>query len=676
MKKVFKKLTIGILALLVIAVPLIYLTLLNSRPAQAAWYDDSWAYRQAITVTNSGSAQTNFEKMFKIDTSTLVTAGKLQTNCNDLRLTNQAGKLLKHYISNGCNSTFTSVWVIIDSLPANTSTVYMYYGNPSAPSGQVTSDQFTSLTGLIGYWSMDDGSGTSVTDSSANTLTGTWNGTGSPHWDSGKYGQAGVFYRGAFPNHDFITVPDSNTLDQTTDITVEAWIKADVNNVWQGIISKDEYSGAIPNGTQRGYSFAINSDGKFQIRIHGDVNGTTWKQIISTNAISTGTWYHVVFTYNSTNLTLYINGSSDAGTASSAGSMTTLYANLARLAIGSLNGGYEQAGVDPYMDGMIDDVRIYNTTRTASQISSDYSVAIPTTSAASEEKAPGPVAYWSFNEGFGTTTQDATTNNNDGTISGAAWQTEDQCVAGKCLSFDGTDDYVQVLDTSVLDFGTGDFTISAWVKRTSASGSWEWIISKDLLTTDNTGWRFGIRNTDGVYIFRDRLGNVNVAGSTAFTQNTWQYVTVTRTGTALKIYLNAKEDGSGTVSSNFSDSNNLRIGDISSFPAVDAWTGYIDDVKIYPYARTAAQILSDYNSRGSVKGASVNLGAAAPLDGAAAQVYLKMEEGSGTSANDTSTNARTGTLNGGSTWTAGKYGKGVKVDGVSGSNVSVPDFSY
>jgi len=70
----------------------------------------------------------------------------------------------------------------------------------------------------------------------------------------------------------------------------------------------------------------------------------------------------------------------------------------------------------------------------------------------SEEKSTGPVAFWKFDEGFGTTAQDSTVQNNDGTLTNMAtvasptsgWQTDDQCIAGKCLAFDGSDDKVAI----------------------------------------------------------------------------------------------------------------------------------------------------------------------------------------------------------------------------------------
>lgn len=79
-----------------------------------------------------------------------------------------------------------------------------------------------------------------------------------------------------------------------------------------------------------------------------------------------------------------------------------------------------------------------------------YSSADPATSASAEETGPGPVAYWKFDEGQGTTAADATVNHNDGNLgvgsSAPTWKPESDCMAGKCLYFDGSGDYVDVND--------------------------------------------------------------------------------------------------------------------------------------------------------------------------------------------------------------------------------------
>ncbi len=73
---------------------------------------------------------------------------------------------------------------------------------------------------------------------------------------------------------------------------------------------------------------------------------------------------------------------------------------------------------------------------------SDYTIG----AVGAEETGPGPVGYWTFDEGHGTTAHDESGQGNDGTITGAAWQDESMCVSGKCLYFDGSGDYVEVPD--------------------------------------------------------------------------------------------------------------------------------------------------------------------------------------------------------------------------------------
>ena len=62
------------------------------------------------------------------------------------------------------------------------------------------------------------------------------------------------------------------------------------------------------------------------------------------------------------------------------------------------------------------------------------------------QSIPGLVAAWGFNEGVGTTTADASGNNNTGTISGATWSTQGRF--GGALTFDGTNDVGTALDAA------------------------------------------------------------------------------------------------------------------------------------------------------------------------------------------------------------------------------------
>jgi alpha-tubulin suppressor-like RCC1 family protein len=95
-----------------------------------------WSYRKPITISNSGSALTDYQVLVIIDTANLITGGKMRSDCGDIRFTDSDGTtLLNYWLESGCNSASTKLWVKVPSIPArSTKTIYVYYGNPSATS--------------------------------------------------------------------------------------------------------------------------------------------------------------------------------------------------------------------------------------------------------------------------------------------------------------------------------------------------------------------------------------------------------------------------------------------------------------------------------------------------------------------------------------------------------------
>jgi hypothetical protein len=110
-----------------------------------------WQYRKAHTITGtSAGAQTNYQVGIKvyygtgtdgIENVNGITFGKVycnsqcKTDFGDLRFTSSDGStLLDHWIESKGDSDYATVWVEIDSIPANpdTKTVYVYYGKADA----------------------------------------------------------------------------------------------------------------------------------------------------------------------------------------------------------------------------------------------------------------------------------------------------------------------------------------------------------------------------------------------------------------------------------------------------------------------------------------------------------------------------------------------------------------
>ena len=96
-----------------------------------------WVYRKSIRIEEkSGSNLTDYSVLVTIDTQSLISAGKLQSGCQDIRFTDKDGSTtIDYWIESGCNTASTEIWVKIPSLSALTAkNIYFYYGNTSASS--------------------------------------------------------------------------------------------------------------------------------------------------------------------------------------------------------------------------------------------------------------------------------------------------------------------------------------------------------------------------------------------------------------------------------------------------------------------------------------------------------------------------------------------------------------
>lgn len=97
------------------------------------WWNPSWQYRQQIRIQETNGITTqNPLIQTTIDTATLITAGKMRSDCADLRVITKDG-LLTEYTVHNCNSASTTINTTISSLPMyNNADIYIYYGKPSA----------------------------------------------------------------------------------------------------------------------------------------------------------------------------------------------------------------------------------------------------------------------------------------------------------------------------------------------------------------------------------------------------------------------------------------------------------------------------------------------------------------------------------------------------------------
>jgi len=212
-------------------------------------------------------------------------------------------------------------------------------------------------SGLVGSWSFDEGTGTSVHDSSGNGNNGTL--MNAPVWSTGKYGDA-LTFDGIY---DYVEIPHNETLT-SSNFTIEAWIylSSDVVGTQARKVSKQET-------ISKSYSFDIfgngygGSTGNQLLLSIG--NGANWWNFLSATHLSNQTWYHVAGTHEGTTSKIYIDGQLDKNGTTS----TQTANNTGVLTIGC----QKQTGTNAsfFFNGTIDEVEIYNRALSQQEIQGD-----------------------------------------------------------------------------------------------------------------------------------------------------------------------------------------------------------------------------------------------------------------------------------------------------------------
>ncbi|UCG57595.1 MAG: LamG domain-containing protein [Phycisphaerales bacterium] len=198
--------------------------------------------------------------------------------------------------------------------------------------------------GLAGHWSLDEGTGTAVQDSSDNRNHGTL--MGDPQWVTGYFSNA-LEFDGV---DDYVEVPHDASLTVSTGVTVAAWINAERHTGpggagWQGIVAK--------GNTSRSYSLYTESGGGLHFSTAGV--GT-----VSTADVPLNEWVHVVAMVEAGEHKYYMNGEP----AGQGGGGITLpgTADVESVLIGDTHEDSRE------FLGMIDEVYIYDRPLTEAQI--------------------------------------------------------------------------------------------------------------------------------------------------------------------------------------------------------------------------------------------------------------------------------------------------------------------
>lgn len=274
-------------------------------------------------------------------------------------------------------------------------------------------------------------------------------------------------------------------------------------------------------------------------------------------SVPIGTWTHITLCRNTSNTTrCWINGVSVASTTSD----TNAY-SLAATYIGS-----QPAGTNT-TNGFLSDMRILKGQALYDPTSS-ANIAVPTAPLTAITNTSFLLNF--TNAGIIDNAMMAVPE----TVGNAQIDTTIKKYGTGSLEFDGTGDWLLIPDSIDQRLGTGNFTIECWLYL-SATGTARGIVGKG---TSTTGWLLST-NTSNAVVFTYGTSTITSTGTLSGT--TWYHIAVVREGTSTnqtKIYIGGTNDGTGTVSTDFNQTNAAYVG--ANRTGGDPMNGYIDDLRI------------------------------------------------------------------------------------------------
>jgi glucose/arabinose dehydrogenase/PKD repeat protein len=216
----------------------------------------------------------------------------------------------------------------------------------SAPVTVTVNNTTPPPTGLVAAYGFDEGAGLTAGDRSSLGNTGTLSGA---TWAlAGRFGGA-VSFDGV---NDWVSVADAASLDLTTGMTLEAWVRpAAAGSSWRTVALKE---------TSGNLAYALYSN-EGANRPSGHVNVSGDKDTRGTAAVALNAWTHLATTYDGATLRLFVNGAQ----VSSRALPGSILASSSPFRIGG-NGVWPE-----WFQGLIDELRVYNRALTATELQSD-----------------------------------------------------------------------------------------------------------------------------------------------------------------------------------------------------------------------------------------------------------------------------------------------------------------
>lgn len=421
-----------------------------------------------------------------------------------------------------------------------------------------------------------------------------------------------------------VYVPDNDSLDTETAITLEAWVQTGDGVSAMAIISRYEFL----NGDQDDTFYL----GMYQGRVVFQINtGNDFAALVGSGLISDSTWHHLAAVWDGYRMLLYIDGQLDA--------------ELEYIGSGHINRSDQPVIIGLTLEdgqpargfhGQLDEIRIWHTVRTPAALDELRFQALT-------GNEYGLLAYWPFHDPPTLeVAQDQSPRGNHGAVAGGAELVEStlpldasalQAVyrlsvtptpevvspvitstpevtptleiteeastswAEQSLSLDGSRNFAVVMDHDSLD-GVDALTLEAWV-RTRDQVNTMAVIARYDPSLDPLSNAYFLYIQEGRVVFQVYAGEtfpLPLTSRMVVADDAWHHLAAVWDGQEMSIYI----DGVLNVKQNFNPEGSIHavkqplyIGRSQAASASqNFFSGEIDEVRIWNIARSAKEIVA------------------------------------------------------------------------------------
>ena len=175
-----------------------------------------------------------------------------------------------------------------------------------------------------------------------------------------------------------------------------------------------------------------------------------------------------------------------------------------------------------------------------------------------------------------TTITDSSAYNRIITVNGNAQiSTAQKKFGASSMFFDGNGDYIRAANSSEFAFGTGDFTVEAWLR-----GTGDFFETRTALSSAGFGYAV---TSNTIKVWDGQGGSYIYNGSTTYDWTDWHHVAISREGTTLRVFVDGSLDGTATTSRNLTEQGGIvgaNINQVVNTTNASVFNGYIDDLRI------------------------------------------------------------------------------------------------